>query len=59
MDSVEKRIEAAVDSLLDDYRHGRDIDRMELFRHPDKEIIIDIVQKLHRIVYPGYSLDKN
>ena len=59
MDSVEKRIEAAVDSLLHDYRHGRDIDRMELFRHPDKETIIDIVQKLHRIVYPGYSLDKN
>ena len=59
MDSVEKRIEAAVDSLLDDYRHGRDIDRMELFCHPDKETVIDIVQKLHRIIYPGYSLDKN
>ena len=59
MDSVEKKIEAAVDALLEDYRHGRDIDRMDLFRHPDKETVIDIVQKLHRIVYPGYSRDKN
>ncbi|MBO5323889.1 MAG: serine acetyltransferase [Oscillospiraceae bacterium] len=59
MDSVEKRIEAAVDALLEDYHHGRDIDRIDLFRHPDKETVIDIVQKLHRIVYPGYSRDKN
>ena len=59
MDTVEKRIESAVDALLEDYRHGRDIDRMELFRHPDKDIIIDIVHKLHRIVFPGYSRDKN
>ncbi|MBE6960454.1 MAG: serine acetyltransferase [Ruminococcaceae bacterium] len=59
MDSVEKKIEAAVDALLEDYRHGRDIDRIDLFRHPDKETVIDIVQKLHRIVYPGYSHDKN
>ena len=59
MDTVEKRIESAVDALLEDYRHERDIDRMELFRHPDKEIVIDIVHKLHRIVFPGYSRDKN
>jgi serine O-acetyltransferase len=59
MDSVEKKIEAAVDALLEDYHHGRDIDRIDLFRHPDKETVIDIVQKLHRIVYPGYSRDKN
>ena len=59
MDSVEKKIEAAVDALLEDYHHCRDIDRIDLFRHPDKETVIDIVQKLHRIVYPGYSRDKN
>ena len=59
MDSVEKKIEAAVDALLEDYHHGRDIDRIDLFRHPDKETVIDIVRKLHRIVYPGYSRDKN
>ena len=59
MDSVEKKIEAAVDALLEDYHHGRDIDRIDLFRHPDKETVIDIVRKLHRIVYPGYARDKN
>ena len=59
MPSMEKRIEAAVDTILADYRGGRDIDRMELFRHPDKDTVIDIVHKLHRIVFPGYSRDKN
>ena len=59
MQSMEKRIEAAVDSILADYRGGRDIDQMELFQHPDKDTVTDIVHKLHRIVFPGYSRDKN
>jgi len=59
MDCVEKKIEAAVDALLEDYRHGRDIDRIDHFRHPDKDTVIDILHKLHRIVYPGYSRDKH
>ena len=59
MRKVEKEIESIVDAILEDYRHGRDIDRMELLRHPDKETVIDIVEKLLRIVFPGLSGDKN
>lgn len=59
MSPIEQQIEGVVDRILQDYRHDRDIDKMDLFRHPDKEIIIDIIQKLQRIVFPGYSRDKN
>ena len=58
MTSIEKQIEGIVDSILEDYLQGRDIDRIEPFRHPDKDVIIDIIDKLRRIVFPGYFLDK-
>ena len=55
----EKEIEALVDTLLADYSGERDIDKLELYRRPDKDVIIDIIEKLRRIVFPGYFKDKN
>ncbi len=59
MDSVEQKIEGVVDAILADYRHGRDIDRLDVLSQPDKDVIIDVIGKLYRIVFPGYSRDKN
>ena len=59
MERREKQIEMVVDTILADYQQGRDIDRIELFCHPDKDVVIDIVHKLHRLLFPGYSWDKN
>ena len=59
MNTIEARIEGVVDSILRDYAGGRDIDKIDLFRHPDKEIITDMIGKLLRIVYPGYFRDKS
>ena len=57
--SQEQRIEAGVDTILEDYRNGRDIDKMELFRLPDRDAVADILDKLRRLVFPGYFRDKN
>jgi serine O-acetyltransferase len=59
MGPIEERIEQVVDSILDDYGRGRVIDQMDLFRRPDRDVIIDIIKKLRRIVFPGYYRDKN
>ncbi len=59
MAPFEQRIEAVVDSILADYSGNRDIDRIELSRQPDKDAVIDIIEKLRRIVFPGYFKDKN
>ena len=59
MSAIEEQIESVVDSILEDYQGGRDIDQLELFRQPDKDIIIDIIEKLRRIVFPGYFKEKN
>ena len=58
MTPIEQQIEGIVDSILDDYCHGRDIDKMDLFQHPDKAVIIDMIGKLMRIIYPGSARDK-
>ena len=58
MDTITAQIEDVVDLILEDYGRGRDIDRMDFFCRPDKEVVIDMVEKLWRIVYPGSSLDK-
>jgi len=58
MQPIEERIESVVDRILEDYGKQRDIDRLESFRSPDKDVIIDIIEKLRRIIFPGYFLDK-
>ena len=59
MDSLEQQIEGVVDAILEDYRNQRQIDKMDILRLPDKDVVIDIIQKLRRIVFPGFSRDKN
>jgi len=59
MTPYESKIEAVVDSILQDYQCNRDIDKLELHRKPDRDAMIDIIEKLRRIVFPGYFKDKN
>ena len=58
MTPIEKEIAGIVDGILEDYRYGRDIDKLDPFQHPDKAVVIDMIGKLLRIVYPGSSRDK-
>ena len=57
--AIEEQMETLVDWLLLDYDHGRDIDQMELFRNPDRDVVIGVLEKLRRILFPGYFRDRN
>ena len=57
MATIEQQIEGVVDAILEDYLAGRDIDRLDQLQQPDKELIIDMIDKLRRIVFPGYFKD--
>lgn len=59
MTPIEQQIEGIVDSILEDYRHSRDIDKLDPFQHPDKAVVLDMIGKLLRIVYPGASRDRD
>ena len=58
MGPIEQQIESIVDSILTDYQHGRQIDRLDHSCHPDKSVVIDMIGKLLRIVYPGSAREK-
>ncbi len=59
MDTMEKQIEKIVDTILADYERGRDIDRIDLHCQPDRDVVVDMIEKLRRIVFPGFSREKN
>ena len=56
---IEQKIEAVVDTILTDYESQRQIDRKDTFRRPDTEVIVDMIGKLRRIIFPGYFREKN
>lgn len=59
MQDFEARIEGIVDTIMEDYQSGRYIDKMESFRRPDRDVVVDIIEKLRRILFPGYVREKN
>ena len=59
MTPIEQQIEGIVDSILLDYQNQRDIDKLDPFQQPDKAVVIDMIEKLLRIVYPGFSRDRS
>ena len=56
---IEQKIGAIVDSILQDYSQGREIDRLDTTGQPDREVIVDLTHKLMRIVFPGWSRNKH
>ena len=56
--SLEEKINSLVDSYLADYGKNRVIDREINFEHPSEEAIVDIIEKLRKIVFPGYFRNK-
>ena len=39
---------------MQDYALDRDVDEMDIYNMPDRDAVVDIVNKMLRIVYPGY-----
>ena len=48
MSAFEQQIEAVVDSILEDYKQERDIDRIQQSRQPDKDIQAQILVVLEK-----------
>ena len=54
MNTFEDNINGIVNDLIDDYHKGKEIDKTRIFNHPDKEVIIDILSSLRKVIFPGY-----
>lgn len=51
---IEKEIDGLVQDILADYKKDRSIDNINVFDQADKEVVIDILDKLRQIIFPGY-----
>lgn len=56
---MNKKIQEVIDSILEDYLKGRDVDKTNVFDQPDGDVIEDILRKLMMIVFPGYYREKS
>ena len=59
MNDIQSKITNLTGKLMDDYGKGRVIDEIKMFAYPDKDIIIDILEKLKIVIYPGYHRNSN
>lgn len=59
MHKLEENINAITKTILSDYKNNRTIDEVKTFDHPDNENIVDIIEALRRIVFPGYFRNKS
>ena len=59
MADIESKINRLTEKLMDDYGKGRVIDEIKMFEYPEKDVVIDILEKLRIIIYPGYYRNRN
>lgn len=58
-DIIAENLHGVIGDILADYKTDRIIDKMDVFCRPDKKSVIDILDKLVRIVFPGYFKDEH
>ena len=54
----EEEIAGLVSKVLADYDGGRNIDATDIFNKPDRNEVIDIINNLFYVVFPGYFKDR-
>ena len=59
MEKISENIASIVDAITGDYDNGRPIDKMDMFSQPDSKAIVTLIEKLLRIVFPGYYVDRD
>lgn len=54
----EEEVERLVNSIIDDYKMGKDIDEVNILNKPDKNAVRELINRLMQIIFPGYFRDK-
>jgi len=57
-ENMEAQLMELVGSILEDYNEDKYIDKENTFDAPDKKVIIDIIDKMQQIVFPGHFRNK-
>ena len=55
---IENEVNTILSDILEDYQKERAVDKMDIYNQPDKAEIMNILDELFSIVYPGFFRDK-
>lgn len=56
---INKEVLTVAEEIINDYQNKRDVDRMDILGQPDNDVVVDVLNKLMNILFPGYYRDKN
>lgn len=59
MHKLEENINSLTKDILADYENSRTIDEVKTFDHPDNDDIVEIIEALRRVVFPGYFRNRS
>lgn len=59
MSTFEETVSSIVDELLVDYENDKSGEEIKIFNHPDKDVIIDILDSIRKIIFPGYFKNRS
>ena len=59
MNKIETELKDIVGNILEDYRNDRNIDKIDIFDQPDTDIVVDMIDKLLKIIFPGFFREKS
>ena len=48
------KLDTVIDDIVESYQKHNDISKVDTIRQPDKTIIIDILERLQDIIFPGF-----
>ncbi len=55
----ENEIDDIVQSIFKDFESGKNIDALNIYNKPDRSEVIDLVETMFRVIYPGYFRDRS
>lgn len=58
-DIISEKIPAVIGKILADYENDRSIDKLDVFNQLDKQVIVELTEKLFRVIFPGFFRDKS
>ena len=48
------KLDAVIDDIVESYQTHNEISKVDAIRQPDKAVIIDLLERLQDIIFPGF-----
>ena len=59
MNKFEESISEIISDFLSDHEEDKKANGAKIFNHPDKDVIIDILTSLRKVIFPGYFRNRS